>query len=73
MSGFKWAPDSRRIVIERWPGPEPEGFLDADVLEVEVENGRLTEIAATGVPEGSPLYSPDSTKIGSCTACVPMM
>jgi dipeptidyl aminopeptidase/acylaminoacyl peptidase len=56
---FDWSPDSRRIAYEVRPTPDADDSRKADILEVEIESGRIRPIAATAATEAQPRYSPD--------------
>lgn len=56
---FDWSPDSRRIAFEVRPTPDADDSRKSDILEVEVESGRVRTLAATSDPESQPRYSPD--------------
>jgi dipeptidyl aminopeptidase/acylaminoacyl peptidase len=59
VSVFDWSPDSRRIAYEVRPTPDADDGRKADILEVEIESGRIRPIAATAATEAQPRYSPD--------------
>jgi dipeptidyl aminopeptidase/acylaminoacyl peptidase len=59
VGAFDWSPDSRRIAYEVRPTPDADDGRKADILEVEVESGRIRPIAATAATESQPRYSPD--------------
>ena len=56
---FDWSPDSLRIAYETRPSPDADDGRKSDILEVEVESGRIRPIAATPATEAQPRYSPD--------------
>jgi dipeptidyl aminopeptidase/acylaminoacyl peptidase len=59
VGAFDWSPDSRRIACEVRPTPDAEDGRKADILEIEIESGRVRAIAATAATESQPRYSPD--------------
>ncbi len=59
VGAFDWSPDSRRIAYEVRPTPDADDGRKADILEVEIESGRIRPIAATAATESQPHYSPD--------------
>jgi dipeptidyl aminopeptidase/acylaminoacyl peptidase len=59
VGAFDWSPDSRRIAYEVRPTPDADDSRRADILEVEIENGKIRPIAATPATESQPRYSPD--------------
>jgi dipeptidyl aminopeptidase/acylaminoacyl peptidase len=59
VGAFDWSPDSRRIAFEVRPTPDADDGRKADIMEVEVESGRIRPIAATAATEAQPRYSPD--------------
>jgi dipeptidyl aminopeptidase/acylaminoacyl peptidase len=59
VGAFDWSPDSRRIAYEVRPTPDADDGRKADILEVEIESGRIRPIAATAATESQPRYSPD--------------
>jgi dipeptidyl aminopeptidase/acylaminoacyl peptidase len=59
VGAFDWSPDSRRIAYEVRPTPDADDGRKADILEVEIESGRIRPIAATAATESGPHYSPD--------------
>jgi len=59
VGAFDWSPDSRRIAYETRPTPDADDGRKADILEVEIETGRIRAVANTPATESSPRYSPD--------------
>jgi dipeptidyl aminopeptidase/acylaminoacyl peptidase len=59
VGAFDWSPDSRRIAYEVRPTPDADDGRKSDILEVEIESGRIRPIAATAATEAQPRYSPD--------------
>ena len=59
IGSFDWSPDSRRIAYETRPTPDADDGRKADILEVEIETGRIRAVANTPAAETSPRYSPD--------------
>lgn len=59
VSGMDWSPDSRRIAFETRPTPDANDGRKADILEVEVETGRVRVLSATAASEAQPRYSRD--------------
>jgi dipeptidyl aminopeptidase/acylaminoacyl peptidase len=59
VGGFNWSPDSRRIAYETRPTPDADDARVADILEVEIETGKIRPVAATPATEAQPRYSPD--------------
>jgi len=59
VADFDWSPDGKSIAFEHWPTPLADDWTKADIAEVEVVTGRLTDIAKTSAAESSPHYSPD--------------
>lgn len=59
VAAIAWSPDSKSIAFEHWPGPLADNWTKADIAEVEVATGKVTDIAKTGAAESSPHYSPD--------------
>jgi len=59
VGAFDWSPDSRRIAYETRPTPDADDSRKSDILEVEIESGRIRPIAATAASESQPHYSPD--------------
>ncbi|MBL8232207.1 MAG: S9 family peptidase [Bryobacterales bacterium] len=58
-NSIAWSPDSRSIAFTHFKRPEAEYQMTADISEVEVASGVVKPLAATGVMESAPLYSPD--------------
>jgi dipeptidyl aminopeptidase/acylaminoacyl peptidase len=56
---FDWSRDSRFLAFDHWPTPGFDDWIRSDISEVEAATGKITNLAATGAAEGSPLYSPD--------------
>jgi dipeptidyl aminopeptidase/acylaminoacyl peptidase len=59
VASFDWAPDGKSIAFEHWPSPLADNWTKADIAEVEVATGKLTELAKTPAAESAPHYSPD--------------
>ena len=60
VAEIDWSPDSRSIVFSHTPTPSTNDWPKSDVTEVDVETGKLRDIAASPkVSERSPFYSPD--------------
>ena len=59
VADFDWSPDSKTIAFEHWPSPLADNWTKADIAEVDVASGRVTDIAKTRAAESSPRYSPD--------------
>ena len=64
ISDFDWSPDSRLIAFSHTPTPGANDWTKSDVSEVEVDTGKVRDIAASQAhSEHSPLYSPDGRYI----------
>ncbi|MBK9170762.1 MAG: S9 family peptidase [Bryobacterales bacterium] len=63
VNAFTWSPDSSRLAVEHWPGPDPEGVFRADLSEVDRESGEARVLANTPAGETSPAYSPDGRSL----------
>lgn len=63
VTDFDWSPDNKRIAFAHVPAPGADLARKADLSEVELESGRVTDLAATSRSEGSPAYSPDGRYI----------
>ena len=63
VADFDWSPDSRKIVFEHWPRPEPDYWLQSDISELDLESRNVRPIAVDQVSERSPKYSPDGRKL----------
>jgi dipeptidyl aminopeptidase/acylaminoacyl peptidase len=59
IGALDWSPDSRKIAYETRPTPDADDGRKSDILEVEVETGKIRSLAATAAPESQPRYSPD--------------
>ena len=59
VAALAWSPDSKSIAFEHWPGPLADNWTKADIAEVDVASGKVTDIAKTSAAESSPHYSPD--------------
>ena len=59
VAEFDWSPDSRFIAFAHTPTPGTNDWPKSDVSEVEVDTGKVKDIAATAAAEREPLYSPD--------------
>jgi dipeptidyl aminopeptidase/acylaminoacyl peptidase len=59
VASFDWSPDGKSIAFEHWPTPLADDWTKADIAEVEVVTGHVTDIAKTSAAESSPHYSPD--------------
>ncbi|MEW5976723.1 MAG: S9 family peptidase [Acidobacteriota bacterium] len=59
IGSVEWSPDSRRIAFERRPTSDPDSWRFADLSEVEVESGKVSDLSATPAAESDPRYSPD--------------
>ena len=52
-------PDGKNIAFRTLAHPLADDWTKADIAEVEVATGRLTELAKTSAAESAPHYSPD--------------
>ena len=59
IANFDWSPDGKSIAFEHWPDPLADNWTKADIAEVEVATGKVTDLAKTGAAETAPHYSPD--------------
>jgi dipeptidyl aminopeptidase/acylaminoacyl peptidase len=59
VADFDWSPDSRFIAFSHTPTPGADDWTRSDVSEVEVETGKLKDLAAGPAAESAPIYSPD--------------
>jgi len=59
VATFDWAPDGKSIAFEHWPAPLADNWTKADIAEVDVATGKVTELAKTPAAESAPHYSPD--------------
>jgi dipeptidyl aminopeptidase/acylaminoacyl peptidase len=59
VASFDWSPDGKKIAFEHWPAPLADNWTKADIGEVEVATGAVTELAKTAAAESAPHYSPD--------------
>ncbi len=51
VNAFDWSPDGKRIVFSHGKSPEVNDNVYSDISIINVENGELKEIAATGAGE----------------------
>jgi dipeptidyl aminopeptidase/acylaminoacyl peptidase len=72
IAGFDWAPDSRAIAFEHQPTPQADNWTRGDIAEVEVESGKVREIAATPAAESQPHYSPDGRYLAYVRSPIPV-
>jgi dipeptidyl aminopeptidase/acylaminoacyl peptidase len=59
VASFDWSPDGKSIAFEHWPAPLADNWTKADIAEVDVATGKVTELAKTPAAESAPHYSPD--------------
>lgn len=59
IGALEWSPDSRRIAFETRPTADADDGRKSDVMEVDVESGKMQAIAASPASEGQPKYSRD--------------
>ncbi len=59
VARFEWSPDSKKIVFEHWPRPEPPYRFESDISEVYVTSGETKALADSKRVEHSPYYSRD--------------
>jgi Tol biopolymer transport system component len=59
VASFDWSPDGKNIAFEHWPSPLADDWTKADIAEVEVATGKVTELAKTAAAESAPHHSPD--------------
>jgi dipeptidyl aminopeptidase/acylaminoacyl peptidase len=59
VASFDWAPDGKSIAFDHWPAPLADNWTKADIAEVDVATGKVTELAKTPAAESAPHYSPD--------------
>lgn len=60
---FVWAPDSRRIAFGTQASPDADAVKTADIREVEIESGKIADVATSAAMEGQPSYSPDGRRL----------
>src|SRR5205823_1147629 len=59
IAWFEWSPDGQRIAYEHRPTASQDDARLADIAEVEVAGGTVTDLAHTKASEAHPMYSPD--------------
>jgi dipeptidyl aminopeptidase/acylaminoacyl peptidase len=62
-SDFEWSPDGKFIAFTRTRMPKADYWTTSDLYTVEVGNGEVKTLAATGAAESAPTYSPDGKQI----------
>jgi len=59
VAELAWSPDSKSIAFAHWPAPEADNWTRADVSEVEVESGKISEIEKGPAAAANLAYSRD--------------
>jgi len=59
VTDFDWSPNSRAVAFSHVPTPVANDIIKADISEVDIESGKVRDIAATGAAERNVHYSPD--------------
>jgi dipeptidyl aminopeptidase/acylaminoacyl peptidase len=59
IAWFEWSPDGQRIAYEHHPTASFDDAHLADIAEVEVAGGAVTDLVNTKASETHPIYSPD--------------
>jgi dipeptidyl aminopeptidase/acylaminoacyl peptidase len=72
VTSIDWSPDSRAIAFSHQPTAAVDDWTKGDVSEVDVESGKIHEIAATPAAEARPVYSPDARYIAYTRSSVPV-
>jgi len=60
---FDWSPDGSRIAYAAQPTPEGRWAFHADIHEVNLKTGEVTDLVAQEGRDASPSYSPDGKQI----------
>ena len=63
ISSFDWSADGKSIAYTHSKTPEANDNVYSDVSLVDIENGKIKSIAATGAGESTPQFSPDGKLI----------
>ncbi len=72
VTSIEWSPDSHAIAFARQPGAGADDWTRSDISEVEVEGGKVRDIAVTPAAESSPIYSPDGRYIAFTRTSIPV-
>ena len=59
VDGFDWSPDSKSIAFSHTRTPKVNDWPTSDISVVDLANGEVKTLAASGAAESEPLYSPD--------------
>lgn len=72
VNAFDWSPDGKQIVFSHGKSPEVNDNVYSDISIINVENGELKEIAATGAGENNPIFSPDGKHLAYASTTDPV-
>jgi Tol biopolymer transport system component len=73
VTSLDWSPDGRAIAFTHQPTALADDWTKSDVAEVDVESGKVKDIAATAASEGGPSYSPDGRYLAYTRSSVPVI
>jgi dipeptidyl aminopeptidase/acylaminoacyl peptidase len=68
ISGFSWAPDSKRIAFSAAKDPDLGSSDTSDIYSLSLSDKTIKKIVDTKGPDGNPVWSPDGTQIAYQTA-----
>lgn len=71
VTGFDFAPDSRRLVYAHVKSPKVNDWTTSDVSIVDLDSGEIRPLAATPAAESQPQFSPDGNSIAMVVSSNP--
>lgn len=72
VNAFDWSPDGKQIAFSHGKSPEVNDNVYSNISIINVENGELKEIAATGAGENNPIFSPDGKHLAYASTTDPV-
>lgn len=72
VNAFDWSADNKSIAYSYGKSPEVNDNVYSDISIVDIDNGTIKSIAATGAGETNPLFSPDGKMIAYYSSTDPV-
>ncbi|MDP6778992.1 MAG: prolyl oligopeptidase family serine peptidase, partial [Candidatus Latescibacteria bacterium] len=68
VEGCSWSPDGKRLAFALSTDPRPKGLGTNDLYVLRISDGHLYPLVVQPGPNGSPVWSPDGSRIALLTA-----